>query len=50
MMLAGATIVGIGSAIYIHGYSIYQKIIKELENYLVTNNIKNIKSLIGAAH
>lgn len=50
MMLAGATVVGVGSAVYKHGYSIYGKIITELKDYLKINGIKNINSLIGAAH
>ncbi len=50
MMLAGATLVGVGSAIYRHGFGILHKIILDLENYLQKYKIKSLKSLIGKTH
>lgn len=50
MMLAGATLVGVGSAIYRHGYPIIGKIKQELETYMAENNINNLSNFIGLAH
>ena len=50
MMMAGATLVGVGSAVYLNGWSVYEKIIEGLKKYLNDENFKNIKSLIGLAH
>ena len=50
MMMAGASIVGVGSAVYIHGYKIYKEILDGMKIYLKKEKIKNIKSLIGTAH
>lgn len=50
MMMAGATLVGVGSAVYIKGWRIFEEITAELEKYLKEKNLKNITSLIGVAH
>lgn len=50
MMMAGASLVGVGSAVYSKGYSIYKEIIKGLENYLKKEKISTVKNLIGVAH
>ena len=50
MMLAGATLVGVGSAVYLKGWQVHQEIIEGLKKYLNEENLKDIKSLIGLAH
>ena len=47
MMLAGATLVGIGSAWYRHGFGIYAKIKEDLIEYMTKNKIKSLKELVG---
>ncbi len=49
MMLAGATLVGVGSAWYKHGDDVYSDICKGLSQYLDAGGLK-IESLIGGAH
>ncbi len=50
MMLAGATLVGVGTAIYRHGFKVIAKIKADLENYLQANKIKSLTELVGLAH
>lgn len=50
MMLAGATLVGVGSAWYRHGFGIYEKIKTDLLKYLADNKINNLQDLVGGAH
>lgn len=50
MMMAGATLVGVGSAVYLRGYKIYKEIINGLEEFMKKEKIKNIKNLVGIAH
>lgn len=50
MILAGATLVGVGSAIYRHGFGIIEKINTNLEIYLKQYKIKNLRFLVGQAH
>lgn len=50
MMLAGATLVGVGSAWYRHGFGIYAKIKTDLTKYMTDNKINNLSELVGGAH
>lgn len=50
LMMAGATLVGVGSAVYLRGYKIYQEILIGLEEFMKKEKINNIKELIGVAH
>ena len=50
MMMAGATLVGVGSAVYLRGYKIYQEILTGLEEFMKKEKINDIKELIGIAH
>ncbi|MFH1280951.1 MAG: dihydroorotate dehydrogenase [Candidatus Beckwithbacteria bacterium] len=50
MMMAGASLVGIGSAWYAQGFGVYEKIKKELLEYMQKNKIKSLKKLVGVAH
>jgi len=50
MMMAGATLVGVGSAVYQFGWGVYKKILDGLDSFLQLEKIPNIKSLVGMAH
>ena len=50
MMLAGATLVGVGSAWYRHGFGVYAKIKTDLIKYMEENKINKLAELIGGAH
>lgn len=50
MMMAGATLVGVGSAVYLRGYKIYKEILTGLEEFMKKEKISDIKKLIGVAH
>lgn len=50
MMLAGATLVGVGSAWYRHGFGIYNQIKVDLLKYMADNKINNLSELVGAGH
>lgn len=50
MMLAGASLVGVGSAWYRHGFGIYEKIKADLLKYMEDNKINKLAELIGGAH
>ena len=49
MMEAGATLVGIGSAV-IEGVEVFEKIAQEMKEWCEQNEIENISDLIGKAH
>ena len=50
MIQAGASAVGIGSAVYYHGINVFQKIVSEIKEWMQENNYNSIKELIGIAH
>ena len=50
MMMAGATLVGVGSSVYLRGYKIYQEILTGLKEFMKKEKIIDIKKIIGAAH
>jgi dihydroorotate dehydrogenase len=50
MLLAGATLAGVGSAVYTHGYKVYREIIDGIKTYMKKEKLKDIKSLVGKAH
>lgn len=50
MIMAGATLVGVGSSVYMRGYKIYKEILTGLEEFMKKEKISNLKKLIGAAH
>jgi len=50
MMMAGATLVGVGSSVYLRGYKIYQEILAGLKEFMKKEKIKNVENLIGIAH
>lgn len=50
IIMAGATLVGVGTANYSRGMKVYDELKKELSDYMDKNNIKDIKELVGLAH
>lgn len=50
MMMAGATLVGVGSATYFKGYGVYEEIKQGLQAYMEKEGTKSLKELVGVAH
>ena len=50
MMMAGATLIGVGSVTYYKGMKVFGEIAANLKKYMADNNIKHLKELVGAAH
>ena len=50
MIMAGAQVVGVGSAIYDRGIDVFKKITNELEQYMKIHNIQSIQDLKGVVH
>ena len=50
MMMAGGTLVGVGSATYYRGPEVFGKIVKEINEWCGENGIKDLAEIIGAAH
>ncbi|MCS7133010.1 MAG: dihydroorotate dehydrogenase [Nitrososphaeria archaeon] len=50
MVLAGASAVGVGSAIAANGFEIFGEIIEGLRKYLETEGFRRITELVGLAH
>lgn len=50
MMMAGASAVGIGSAIYYRGLDIFRKVCAEIKGIMEEEGYKSIKEMTGAAH
>jgi dihydroorotate dehydrogenase (NAD+) catalytic subunit len=49
MLMAGATAVGVGSALWYRGSDAFRLITAELMEYLQQNNIQQVSNLIGKA-
>lgn len=47
MMMAGATLVGIGTGIYYRGVGIFKKITDEMQDWCRANKVKRLTDLIG---
>lgn len=50
MMMAGATLVGVGSATYFKGVGVFEEIKTGLREYLKNEKLTSLKDIIGAAH
>ncbi|HOJ37644.1 MAG TPA: dihydroorotate dehydrogenase [Ignavibacteriales bacterium] len=50
MMMAGATMVGVGSAVYYRGQNVFKKILNEMNKFIKENNFKSFEELIGKIH
>lgn len=50
MIMAGATLVGVGSAVYYRGEDAFQKITGEMEKIMQEEGIQNLEEVRGVAH
>jgi dihydroorotate dehydrogenase (NAD+) catalytic subunit len=50
VMLAGATLIGVGTATYTKGMQVFDELKKGLSNYLDSNKFTKVNQLIGLAH
>ena len=50
MMMAGATAVAIGSAVYYRGIDVFRKIENEMLKWMKENKVKSVNEMVGAAH
>jgi dihydroorotate dehydrogenase (NAD+) catalytic subunit len=50
MLMAGATAVGVGSAVHDDGMHVFDRISREMREWMDANGVKSVKELIGAAH
>lgn len=50
MMMAGATLIGVGTATYLKGMKIYAQLKQELSEYMEKESIRNLNELVGIAH
>lgn len=50
MMMAGATMIGVGSAVYYRGISVFKRICNEMTEWMDENGVKSVDEIIGAAH
>jgi dihydroorotate dehydrogenase (NAD+) catalytic subunit len=49
-LMAGATAVQVGSALYYEGITIFSKLIKQITTWMKEHNYQNISELIGISH
>lgn len=49
MMMAGATLIGIGTGVYYRGVEIFKKVAEEMQAWCKENGVKKIADIIGAA-
>ena len=50
MLMAGATLVGVGSATYERGYKVFEEIKQGIGEYMNKEKIKSLNDIIGIAH
>jgi len=50
LIMAGASFIGLGTAIYTEGISVFKKIDEEIRNFMQINKIDSIDELIGYSH
>ncbi len=50
MLMAGATAVGVGTAIYYRGTKVFKEIAKEMERWMDAHGYVKVSELVGAAH
>jgi dihydroorotate dehydrogenase (NAD+) catalytic subunit len=50
MMMAGATLVGVGTAVYYRGQEALGEIVKEMEEWCEENGVEKLSDLIGKVH
>jgi dihydroorotate dehydrogenase (NAD+) catalytic subunit len=50
MMMAGASAVAIGTAVYYRGIEVFGLVEKEMKEWMKENGVKKISEIVGAAH
>ena len=50
MIMVGATLLGVGSAVYYHGMEVFRKITDEMEKIMREEKINSLAEIRGAAH
>ncbi len=50
MMMAGATLVGVGTAVWLRGQEVFGKIVQEMNDWCDQNGVKELAEIIGKAH
>lgn len=50
MLMAGATALGIGTAVYYHGPEVFKKITEEMAVWLENHGYKDVKEIVGVVH
>ena len=50
VILAGASLIGVGTATYLKGMKVYDELKNGLSDYMEKEQIKNLKELVGVAH
>lgn len=50
LMMAGASAVGIGTAVYYRGIDVFRKVSEEIIEFMEENNYSSLKDVIGRAH
>ena len=50
LMLAGATLIGIGTAVGDRGIDVFQKVCDEMQYWCTNEGIENISDMIGGMH
>jgi dihydroorotate dehydrogenase (NAD+) catalytic subunit len=50
VMMAGASLYGIGSAVYTHGIEVFRAIQRGVDDFLTQNDIQDFEEIIGLAH
>ena len=48
--MAGATAVGIGTAVYYRGVDVFSKVSLEIKDFMQKEGYKKIKDMVGIAH
>lgn len=50
IMMAGGTLVGVGTAVYYHGDAVWEKFTTEMNEWLDANKFENLSDVIGLFH
>ncbi len=50
IMQAGASVVGMGTAVYYHGPNVFNKVAKEMLEWMKKNSFSSVNELVGIAH
>lgn len=50
LMMAGATLVGMGTAVYYRGGEVFGKVANEMKEWCEENGVKDVSEIVGKAH